>query len=264
MKASFHDQVLARAFETAPSTYAYTRSVQHKNGSSCACGHFIKTGFLVENQNGHVVQLGSECINRYQELDHIMQAIIAEQERQKKLKAEAEASVLAGLSEQLMSMQSIIHKAMNMKAFVPRVAFDNRGFPKKRIDSLKKVESRIKVVKAMIEALEPIMSDIEKVISEKEQELKAKEEKIKAMRAESDYMGTIGERMEFNGEVIFQREDLNYIITKIKVGKNIVTTFGIKQELEKGETIKFKATVKAHQEYQDERQTLVIRAKIIT
>lgn len=102
-----------------------------------------------------------------------------------------------------------------------------------------------------------------------ERNLIAKREQAKAERAEADalsvHVGTVGERLTFEGEVVssfFKAMDYEpgYFITKVRCGGNLVTYIG--NELGKrGEVIKFKATVKRHDNYQGVLSTVVNRPK---
>lgn len=105
-----------------------------------------------------------------------------------------------------------------------------------------------------------------------ERDLIAKREAARQERAELDaqsqHVGTIGERILFEGEVVsaFYREADAYSggfwITKVRCGGNLITYIG-NMLAERGETIKFKATVKKHDEYKGALSTVVNRPKII-
>lgn len=105
-----------------------------------------------------------------------------------------------------------------------------------------------------------------------EKGLIAKRDAARAERAELDaqsqFIGTIGERREFTGEIVtsFEKQNEftgNYWITKIRVGTDLVTYVG--NELgERGATITFKATIKKHDEYKGVKSTKVNRPKVVT
>lgn len=108
-----------------------------------------------------------------------------------------------------------------------------------------------------------------------ERDLMAKRDAARAERealdAASEYVGAIGERREFCGEIVsafFKSnhyeggDEQGYWITRIRCDGNLITYFG--NELAKrGETIRFKATVKAHCEYKGVKSTKVNRPKVI-
>lgn len=52
--------------------------------SACACGHPIRNIFTVAC-NGHMVELGSECIETYAGLEGVRQQVHAQREREKEL-----------------------------------------------------------------------------------------------------------------------------------------------------------------------------------
>lgn len=108
-----------------------------------------------------------------------------------------------------------------------------------------------------------------------EAERKAEEERIKAEKAISQFVGTIGEKIETEVVYIgsphfeirdpFGRMETRYIHTfKDNNGNKIVwkTGCGI-GNMEENQHIIIKATIKDHSEYKDEKQTSVIRLKVI-
>lgn len=101
-----------------------------------------------------------------------------------------------------------------------------------------------------------------------EKGLVAKRELVRAERAEQDaksaFIGTIGDRREFVGELFMAFERRNECgpstwINKIRVGDDIVTYIGSKALGEAGTRVEFKATVKRHDEYKGVRTTVVSR-----
>ncbi len=81
----------------------------------------------------------------------------------------------------------------------------------------------------------------------------------------SNHIGTVGERREFEGEVVVCFEKANvgfpgsYFINKIRCGDDIVAYVGSKALGTVGEVIKFKATIKSHDVYQGIKSTKVSR-----
>lgn len=104
-----------------------------------------------------------------------------------------------------------------------------------------------------------------------ERDLIAKREVARTERAEADakseFVGNVGERREFTGEIVTsfeKRNDFaaNYWITKIRCGSDLIVYIG--NELgERGATITFKATIKQHSEYQGVKTTKVNRPKVM-
>lgn len=90
----------------------------------------------------------------------------------------------------------------------------------------------------------------------------------------SQFVGKIGERLEFTGEVVTKfwksnapedatiRDKFGYWITKIRCSGNLIVYVG--DELgERGATIRFKATVKKHDDYKGVKSTKINRPKIL-
>lgn len=109
-----------------------------------------------------------------------------------------------------------------------------------------------------------------------ERDLIAKRDAARAERAaedaKSEFVGTVGQRMEFTGEVVtafdrkgpgFEGEDcVFFTITKVRVGDDLITYIG-GRIAEKGETIRFKGTVKRHDTYQGVKSTVISRPHVI-
>jgi uncharacterized protein (DUF3820 family) len=100
----------------------------------------------------------------------------------------------------------------------------------------------------------------------------AKREAIRAERfavdSLSSFIGTIGERREFKGEIFafIEKQETEfqagYTITKVRIGNDIVSFFN--NEMGKmGDTISFKATVKQHNDYKGVKTTIVNRPKAL-
>lgn len=100
----------------------------------------------------------------------------------------------------------------------------------------------------------------------------AKREELRQERIDrdnlSEYVGELKQRLEFDGVIeavadcgmqqVSYNGWIEKYMTKFRVGNDIVVYFG-KRMGEPGEAIKFKATVKAHQEYKGVKQTVVNR-----
>jgi hypothetical protein len=91
---------------------------------------------------------------------------------------------------------------------------------------------------------------------------KAREERA-AVDCLSNFIGTIGERREFTGEVVtaFRKgeDGCAYWINKVRCGNNIVTYIGGKALGELGATITFRGTIQKHDEYQGIKSTRINR-----
>ena len=115
-------------------------------------------------------------------------------------------------------------------------------------------------------------------IKAEEERKRAEEERIKAEKAISQYVGTEGEKIQIN--VVYEftasfevrdpfgRPETRYIHSfKDEAGDKLVWKTGTYPawvfDLEKGDKIEIKGTVKAHSEYREEKQTSLIRCKAV-
>ena len=107
----------------------------------------------------------------------------------------------------------------------------------------------------------------------KEQE--AEEERIKAEKAISKYVGQVGDKLTVEGTFIKTAwfdthigwmEQRMYIHTFKDADGNVLvwkTSSGLgRLDLESGDQVEIKGTVKEHSEYKDEKQTVLTRCKI--
>lgn len=92
----------------------------------------------------------------------------------------------------------------------------------------------------------------------------------RAIDEQSAFIGTIGERRVFTGEIVssfFKKYDASYSddgfwINKVRIGNDLVAYIGGKSFGEVGSTVTFKATIKKHDEYQGIKTTQVNRPVI--
>ena len=104
----------------------------------------------------------------------------------------------------------------------------------------------------------------------------AKRDAARAERAAQDalsvHVGTVGERTVFEGEIVssffkryFENEpDNGFWIVKVRVGANRVSYIGSKALGQRGDVIKFKATIKEHTEYKGVKETKVSRPAFVS
>lgn len=104
-----------------------------------------------------------------------------------------------------------------------------------------------------------------------ERDLIAKRDAVRAERAAvdalSNFVGTVGERREFVGEVVMaftrRHEDCEFFtVTKIRMGDDLITYIGNKIA-DVGETIRLKGTIKRHDTYQGVKSTVISRPHLI-
>lgn len=262
-------KALASAFITKPSSYSFVHQFVAKQGSSCACGHFIKNVFVVENNTGHAVHLGSECINTYSELNHVAAQIKIEAEKERlRIEQEQDAkfqSLLAIASE----LATQVHELINNRVFISRELYASRHLPATK--NLKRLSSKIKKIEAYIVDVQKMLPEYTSELENKVAAKKQREEKIAEIKAKSNYVGTIKERITINVEVIFQDtfEKMGYhgpetcFITKFKSGDNVLVTFTNIGAQEVGTKLSIKGTVVKHTHYRDEAQTTLNRVTVV-
>lgn len=96
----------------------------------------------------------------------------------------------------------------------------------------------------------------------------AARQEIRDKNALSEYVGDVGQRLVFEGEIelsIYKDSDygFGYYLNRVRVGTDIIVYMGSKSLGERGESVKFKATIKSHDEYQGVKSTKVSRPAII-
>jgi hypothetical protein len=104
---------LASKFIHDPKEYVF---VGCQSGFSCACGHDIKTAYVVSHPSGHTLELGSSCIETYTELGSIKEQVDA---YVAKTKADAKAAKAAAIMaefedalDKLKTLRSLVVDAM--------------------------------------------------------------------------------------------------------------------------------------------------------
>uniref|UniRef100_A0AB38Z3U0 Uncharacterized protein n=1 Tax=Klebsiella phage vB_KpnM_Iguana_ER37 TaxID=3076781 RepID=A0AB38Z3U0_9CAUD len=91
----------------------------------------------------------------------------------------------------------------------------------------------------------------------------------KAEDLKSNWIGNIGDRLVFEGEIVFsylkidEWNQSSYYIIKVRQGDDLVTYIGSKEFGPVGAVVKFKATVKKHDIYQDVKTTVVNRPALV-
>lgn len=100
---------------------------------------------------------------------------------------------------------------------------------------------------------------------------KTAEVERKAARPAGKHLGTVGERTDFGtATVVFVRRIEGYYgtttLTKFLAGDDTLVWFrsGDKSDLKVGDTVSIMGTVKKHDQFKDEKQTVITRAKFTT
>jgi len=157
-------QRLAAAFEHPVGDYTLVDI--SKGESSCACGTRIKNVYTVAC-SGHTVQLGSECIQSYTELESIQAQVKAAEERSK---AEKKAHLEHLQTKEL---QALINEyAELLRPYREQIANRKRiDYPiwehcagkRLRISKLKSLKGKIKAVQTALDHLRKLINSEEEV-----------------------------------------------------------------------------------------------------
>jgi hypothetical protein len=152
-----YNQRLASCFTHKPSEYVFTHT---KIGDFCACGHIIKTAYVVQHPTGHVLELGSECINNYAELNDVkvqVDAYIAKKKEEEKAHKEAEAvKEFQEALEKLDAIASRVRDAMK-KNYVSRDLWF-------AVCRMKRPWEKMKTTKSKIAKVETAINELNKLI----------------------------------------------------------------------------------------------------
>jgi uncharacterized protein (DUF3820 family) len=96
----------------------------------------------------------------------------------------------------------------------------------------------------------------------------AKREERAAQDALSEYVGAVGKRQDFDGEILMHTTSEGFYgtthIYKVRCGKDLITYMGSAQLGERGACIRFSATVKKHELYNGVKNTYVQRPTVHT
>lgn len=106
-------------------------------------------------------------------------------------------------------------------------------------------------------------------LSDRQAEVLAKSIAEAERKATSGYIGVIGERREFTGDVtvciVFPAQNYGWAskaLYLVRVNGGLVKYMGTANLGAKGDTVTFTATISGHEEYKGEKQTLVERPKL--
>lgn len=130
--------------------------------------------------------------------------------------------------------------------------------------------------KAWEEAHRAEIEEAGRKAKEEEERRKAEEEAEKARKANSNYLGEIGDKVELKAVLESHikytarafagyGEETRYIY-KFRAGDNLVTWFTTSSKLystEEGTQVTVTGTVKKHEEYREEKQTVLTRVKVV-
>ena len=153
-------QRLAAAFEHPVGHYNLVDISEGE--SSCACGHPIKNIFTVA-ASGHTVQLGSECIENYVQLESIQAQVKAAEERSKaEKKAHLEHLQTKELEAILNEYNELLRPYREQMANRKRIDYsiwEHCAGKRLRIGKLKSLKGKIKAVQTALDHLKRLQGD---------------------------------------------------------------------------------------------------------
>lgn len=153
-------QRLAAAFEYPVGHYNLVDISEGE--SSCACGHPIKNIFTVAAA-GHTVQLGSECIENYVQLESIQVQVKAAEKRSKaEKKAHLEHLQTKELETLLNEYSELLRPYREQIANRKRIDYsiwEHCAGKRLRISKLKPLKGKIKAVQAALDHLKRLQGD---------------------------------------------------------------------------------------------------------
>ena len=123
-------------------------------------------------------------------------------------------------------------------------------------------DNKKKAIDAIVNACKKIANN-KKLFEKRDAEL-AERKRLKALEPQSEYIGNVADRQKFEITIDFLKSyDSYYGTSWIVKGKtsdgNIVVYFGTAELGNVGDTVEFSAKIKKHDEYQDDKQTIVNR-----
>lgn len=154
----FHKR-LAEAFIHPVENYELVG--ESEGQSACACGHPIRNIFTVAC-DGHIVELGSECIETYAGLENVRQQVQVQREREKELlKAQKEQmenaelqAILAEYNALLAPFKQKMQNGVRIPYEIYRIIYG--GLRLGQLKSLKgkiaRVQKELKKLKVVIDA----------------------------------------------------------------------------------------------------------------
>ena len=228
-------------------------------GSCTFCGTAIMHHYIVKSANDRKFTVGCDCVGRtgdaglIKEVKQVRVRIMQEQRTAKRnLKAAERQALWMQERAERAAIFNVEHTALIERA---RPYLDAQGFIKDVVG--RGMEGAYISEKALI-AVEKAIADIETIIR---------------MRENSRHVGTIGKRETFTVRVqrinYFERPSFAgygyetvYIVTLRDANDNAIVVKSSSFRPEKDQQITIKATVKEHNNYKGEQQTIVQRVKI--
>ena len=225
-------------------------------GSCAHCGTAIMHNFIIESSDARRFVVGCDCVAKTGDAGLIKQVrgerlrVVRDKREAGRNMKRAEREALWAAERAARATVFAVEHADLIKRAEPFTETNN--FVK---DVMKRGLTGGFMSDRALEAVIRVVSDLEAQI---------------VRRANSKHTGTVGKRQAFTATVVrvasFERPRFNsfgmetvWIISMTDADGNTLVSKSPAFHAEKGETLKFKATVKAHDEFRGERQTVIQR-----
>lgn len=224
-------------------------------GTCCHCGTAIMNNFIIESSDEKRFVVGCDCVAKTGDAGLVKQ-VRAERLRVVREKREAGRNMKRAEREALWAAE---RKARAANFAVEQADLVKRAEPFMDNNFVQDVITR---ANAGTFISDRALAAVIKVVGELEAQA--------TRRANSKHTGTVGKRQVFTATVVrvasFERPRFNsfgtetvWIVSMTDAEGNTLVSKSPAFHAEKGETLTFKATVKAHDEFRGERQTVVQR-----
>lgn len=224
-------------------------------GSCAFCGTAIMHNFIIESADDQRFVVGSDCVAKTGDAGLVKQ-VRAERLRVVREKRDATRSMRRAEREALWAAERVVRA---------------ESFKVEHADLIKRAEAYFDIdfIKSVIERglaggfiSDRALAAVIKVVEEQEQ--------AAVRRRNSKHSGTVGKRQQFTATVVrvssYDRPRFGsygtetvWVISLSDTEGNTLVSKSPAFHAPKGETLTFKATVKAHDEYHGERQTVIQR-----
>jgi hypothetical protein len=254
-------------FAAIPSTSLAAQNVEAYNlalsqlpkgigcGSCCHCGTAIMNNYIIENAAGKRFVVGCDCVAKTGDAG-LIKEVRAERLRVVREKREASRAMKRSDREALWAAE---RNARAATFAIEHADLVKRAEPFMDNNFVSDVLTRA-LAGAFISdrALDAVI----RVVGELEAQA--------VRRANSKHIGEVGKRQKFTATVVrvssFERpryaswgNEVVWIVSMVDAEGNTLVSKSPSFHAEKGETLTFKATIKAHDEFRGERQTVVQR-----
>jgi hypothetical protein len=229
-------------------------------GTCDHCGTAIMNNFIIESSDGNRFVVGCDCVAKTGDAG-LVKEVRAERLRTVREKREAGRRLARTERETLWAAE---RAARGATFKIEHAGLIKRAEPFMDVDFIQSLIERGTAGGFMSDrALAALVS----VVTDQEARV--------ARRANSKHTGVVGKRQTFTATVVRVRsyarpryasygDETVWIISMTDTEGNTIVSKSASFHAAKGETLTFKATVKAHDEYQGERQTVVQRIAVVS